>query len=264
MMIELLDNIVSLPLSFSFNQENESLKTPSQCYSNEVMSSNNVSPDCGAVDAARFLAPTPFIDSNHPAILAVVDRLGVSEISPRERAVILFAFVRDKIPYRSSVPMLKEEDYIASATLDRGFGMCIQKAALLAALCRASGIPAQVCFADIRNHRASSEVVKLLGTNEFIYHGYDVLWLEDKWVKATPTFDQALCDRTDTFAVEFDGIHDAILPSFDKQGRAHVEYLRQIGCYPDIPAKEFLAAFWTRYIQDNPRIRSLVEGNGMA
>jgi len=225
------------------------------------MATNDIIPRFATAATTPFLMPTSLIDSEHPLILDAVNRLEAAERPPVERAIHLFSFVRDEIPYRSSAPMLEEGDYRASATLQRGFGICIQKAALLAALCRASGIPAQVCFADIRNHRASPEIVDLLGTNEFIYHGYDLLWLEGKWVKATPTFDQALCHRTDTLTVEFDGVHDAVLPSSDKKGRPHVEYLRQLGCHADIPAKEILAAFWTRYLRDNPRLLAVLNGN---
>lgn len=207
----------------------------------------------------RFLAPTPLIDSDHPSIVATAGRLAEGNRSPIERALLLFRFVRDEIPYRSMAPMFQEEDYRASVILDRGFGICIQKAGLLAALCRASGIPCQVCFADIRNRRASQEILDLIGTDEFIYHGYDLLWLEGRWVKATPTFDREVCERTDTLLVEFDGIHDATLPSLDRQGRPHIEYLRHIGCYQDIPVKEILETFWTRYAQNNPRVQALWE-----
>ena len=43
-----------------------------------------------------------------------------------------------------------------SATLARGYGFCVNKAVLLAALARAVGIPARLGFADVRNHLSSA------------------------------------------------------------------------------------------------------------
>jgi hypothetical protein len=48
----------------------------------------------------------------------------------------------------------------------------VPKAILLAATLRASGIPAAVGFADVRNHLNSPKLTKLMETDLFIYHGY--------------------------------------------------------------------------------------------
>lgn len=46
----------------------------------------------------------------------------------------------------------------ASAVLRAGRGWCINKAALLAACCRASDIAARVGFADVRNHLSTQRM----------------------------------------------------------------------------------------------------------
>src|SRR3990167_7232802 len=53
-------------------------------------------------------------------------------------------------------------DPIASACLARGSGFCVAKAALLAAAARASGIPARVGFADVRNHLTTPRLRRLM------------------------------------------------------------------------------------------------------
>ena len=93
--------------------------------------------------------------------------------------------------------------------------MCIQKAVLLATLARAAGIPALVHFVDIRNHRVPDKIKEVLGTNLFHYHGYDELYIGERWVKATPTFEQKVCHENQLIPVEFDGKRNAMLPSYD-------------------------------------------------
>jgi len=43
------------------------------------------------------------------------------------------------------------------------------------------------------------------GTNLFTHHGYDELYIEGRWVKATPTMDLKMCQEEGIIPVEFDG-----------------------------------------------------------
>ena len=54
--------------------------------------------DAGAAALAAALAPTRFIDSDSPAVLALVERVGGSGTA-RERAVRLYEAIRDEIRY---------------------------------------------------------------------------------------------------------------------------------------------------------------------
>src|ERR1051325_11033037 len=100
---------------------------------------------------AACLAPTRFIESSAPAVV----ELGASlqRHTPRETAVALFDWVRDHVRYDSSAAGDPPDDYRATRVLERRSGYCIQKAVLLCALARASGIPTRLGFADVRNHR---------------------------------------------------------------------------------------------------------------
>ncbi|MDP8255316.1 MAG: transglutaminase family protein [Candidatus Alcyoniella australis] len=199
-----------------------------------------------------FLRPTPSVDSDSPLVRDKALELIQGVDSERERGVRLFYFARDAIRYNPFAPMFCAEEYAASATLQRGSGYCVQKAVLLAALCRAAKIPTRLCFADLLNHCVPGDLLELMGTNLFTYHGYCELYLEGRWVKATPAFDSAMCQRHGFRPVEFDGSCDAVFHSTTLDGRPHIEYVRDIGRYHDLPLNDLIQAFIETYGKANP------------
>ena len=99
----------------------------------------------------RFLGPTPRIDSDNESIRRMAEDLTQDQDTDRGKAKSLYYWVRDEIGYTPLVPLEIFDDYRASATLKRGKGFCVEKAAVLTAFSRAVGIPARVHLADIRN-----------------------------------------------------------------------------------------------------------------
>src|SRR3546814_6199153 len=93
----------------------------------------------------------------------------------------------------------------ASVVISRGYVFCVNKAILLAALARAEGIPARLGLADVKNHLATARLRAHMGTDVFFYHGFAELWLDGKWVKATPAFNIELCEKFRVLPLEFDG-----------------------------------------------------------
>ncbi|MBP1727528.1 MAG: transglutaminase-like enzyme, predicted cysteine protease [Deltaproteobacteria bacterium] len=142
-----------------------------------------------------YLRPTAIMDSDHPAVQAYAREMVGDAADPVERAVRLYLAVRDDIRYDPYAPFYLPEHYQASKVLEGRRSFCIPKAALLCALGRAVGIPARIGFADVRNHLATRQLLDYLGSNLFVYHGYADLFLEGKWVKATPAFNRELCER---------------------------------------------------------------------
>jgi len=201
-----------------------------------------------------YLQPTASIDADHPSVREKARELTDPDATPADNAIKLFYFVRDRIRYNPFSPMLNPEDYLASEVLARGFGFCVQKAVLLAALARAVDIPARLCFADIRNHIVPGDLRKMMGTNLFVYHGYVAFFLNNNWVKATPAFDIAMCDKHGIVPVDFDGIRDAIFHPLNRDGQKHIEYVRDRGCFADVPYKEIIAAFEETYMKGNPEL----------
>lgn len=184
---------------------------------------------------ADCLAPRALIDSDHPAIVGFARQNVGNAVEPRDKAVRLYYAVRDQVRYDPYGTPMVAEAYKASTTLQRGHGYCINKAGLLAAAARAAGIPARVGYADVRNHLTTKRLSALLGTDIFYYHGYTDLWLDGRWVKATPAFNKELTDKFRLKPLEFDGESDSIYHPYDLEGRRHMEYLAYRGTYADIP-----------------------------
>jgi len=188
----------------------------------------------------KYLRPTPAIDCDHESIKEKAHQLTNGKDGVVDKAKNLFYFVRDEIRY--NIYLLKDDfrQYQSSATLARGEGFCIQKAIVLAALARSVGIPARLRFAVIRNPLASDKIKKILGGDLFVSHGYNELYIEGKWVKAAPTFDREMCQENRLIPVEFDGINHALLPSHNRDGEPHIEYVRDRGHYDDLPLDEVI------------------------
>src|SRR3954447_19881795 len=200
----------------------------------------------------EYLQPARFIDSAHPAVTAFSAEHGKGSSDP-ERAVALYYAVRDRVRYNPFQNFTLDESFRASVCLERGEAWCVPKAALLAACARAAGIPARVGFADVKNHLTTPQLTKKMGTDLFVFHGYAELELEGKWLKATPAFNLALCEKFRVKPLEFDGRNDSIFHPFDADDRRHMEYLRSRGSFTDVPVDEIREAFREYY----PRLYAL-------
>jgi transglutaminase-like putative cysteine protease len=192
------------------------------------------------------LAAGRYVDSAHPAVVAFA-RDAVREGDAREIAVALYYAVRDGIRYDPYRIDLQPEGLTASRCLANGYGFCITKAALLAAALRVHGVPCRLGFADVRNHLTSERLRRTMGTDLFAFHGYTEIWLDERWVKATPAFNLSLCQRAGTHALEFDGRSDSILQPFDLGGRRHMEYVRERGSFADVPREEIIRVWDETY-----------------
>ena len=200
--------------------------------------------DAAAFEAYR--APSDLIDSDHPTIQAYAARVA-GEGNDRDKALRLYYAVRDDLRYDPYNTPMKREAYRASTTLASGHGYCVNKAGLMAAVCRAAGIPARVGYADVRNHMTTQRLSELMGSDTFYYHGYTEVWLDGHWVKATPAFNKELTDKFGLKPLDWDGVSDSIYHPFDLSGRRHMEYLAYRGVFADIPFDEIRDAFRTYY-----------------
>ncbi|WP_342593226.1 transglutaminase family protein [Ramlibacter agri] len=147
-------------------------------------------------------------------------------------------------PYRID---LRPEGMRASAVVAAGYGWCVPKAGLLAAVARAAGIPARVGYADVRNHLSTERMRATMTTDVFIWHGYTELWLAGAWRKATPAFNVELCERFGLHPLEFDGRSDSIYHPFDRAGNRHMEYLNDRGSFVEVPLETIVTDFRVTY-----------------
>lgn len=191
------------------------------------------------------LASTAFIDTTSDVVADFVARHAGTG-SARERMGRLYLAVRDTIRYDPYSFRLDPALYSASNCITAGRAFCVPKAILLAATARAVGVPARLGFANVQNHLTSPQLEALMGSNLFRWHGYTLLYLDGKWVKATPAFNLKLCERFGVRPLDFDGSEDSIFQPFDESGRRHMEYIDFIGEFDDFPY-ELFAADMRRY-----------------
>lgn len=196
--------------------------------------------------APPSLAPAALVDSDHPAVcdFAAQHAHGATDT---ERAVALYYAVRDGFRYDPYRIDLTPRGMKASTVLATGYGWCVPKATLLAAVCRAAGIPARVGFADVRNHLSTERMRQLMGTDVFFWHGFTEIFLDGAWRKATPAFNASLCERFGLLPLEFNGRDDSIYHPFDRQGRRHMEYVAQRGSFDEVPLERIVADLAAQY-----------------
>ena len=183
-----------------------------------------------------YLAPAEFVDSDHPAIVSFA-ACAVAPAAPAAEKARRFYLAAREIRYDPDLDYSNAEIYRASSVLKAGAAYCVGKAALFAALCRASGIPARVAFGDVTNHLSSEKLREKMGTNYFAWHGFTEVFLDGRWIKASPTFNSTLCSRFGVAPLEFDGGGDALLQAYDGAGRTFMQYEVLHGAFHDVPAK---------------------------
>jgi len=195
----------------------------------------------------EYLIPTEFIDSESPSIQAFAQQAVAGATTPREKAVRLYYAVRDGIYYDPYRIEPSRNSFKASTILRQGHGYCVAKAVVMAAVLRAQGIPCKLHFADVRNHLTTERLKKMMQTDTFYYHGYNDIWLDDRWVKVTPTFNLSLCEKFKVKPLDWDGVTDAVFHPFDLEGRRHMEYITDHGSFADLPYDAIINTFLTCY-----------------
>ena len=199
-------------------------------------------------DITKYLQSTEFLDFNKKRVSNKAFEIIEGLKTNKEKAIALFYWVRDEIRYMMSAFYMIKSNFKASVTLRRGYGFCVSKAVLLSSFARAVGIPAKVHLADIRNNKVPQEVIDYLGTNIFYMHGYSELYIDNKWIKATPVFDKNTSIRAGFLPlVEFDGINNGILSKYDPDGNLFVEYIKDRGVYVELPYDEMNQVIRKKY-----------------
>jgi transglutaminase-like putative cysteine protease len=196
----------------------------------------------------EYLQSTRFLDSDSDAVRRFALQAAGAESSDIGRAVKLFYAIRDGIRYDPFSMRLDPAIYVASHVLAAPSAYCIPKAILLAAAARALGIHCAIGLSDVVNHLTTEKLKALMGgTTYFMHHGYAVLYLEGRWVKAAPAFNIELCTRFGVLPTEFDGRSDAIFQPYDAHARRHMEYVKDHGIWSEFPYDKVEADFRAFY-----------------
>lgn len=161
-----------------------------------------------------YLKASSIIDSTHPAVAARAAELRViaadGSLDVATTARRCFEFVRDCIAHsgdiRSDLVTLK-----ASEVLSAGTGWCFAKSHLLAALLRANGVPAALCYQRLQKD----------GQGAYTLHGLNAVYLpEHGWYRCdargnkpgvdaqfAPPQEHLAWSAHDTGEFDFSGLH---------------------------------------------------------
>ncbi|MFX0043210.1 MAG: transglutaminase-like domain-containing protein [Candidatus Hodarchaeota archaeon] len=196
-----------------------------------------------------YLQPNEFFDFDKKSVMNKAYEITNDLDSQKEKAIALFYWVRDEIKYNMALFVPKVKNYfIASKTIKRREGFCVSKSILLSTLARAVGIPARIHLCDLINHLVSQKIIDFMGHNVMYYHGYSEFYLNNKWVKLTPSFDKATALKGGFLPmVEFDGENDAVFPPYDVNGNKFGEYVRDRGVHADLPLDDIDKLFQEKY-----------------
>ncbi|MEN6452557.1 MAG: transglutaminase family protein [Thermoguttaceae bacterium] len=133
-------------------------------------------PNSRSVD--DYLASSEIIDWQTPEVAALAHDLAADGRSEVETARTLYQWVRDVIPHSADA---KHQTVTcrASEVLLHRTGICYAKAHLLAALLRAVGIPAGLCYQVLVYDESS---------NRLVVHGLNGLYLRTigRWIRVDP------------------------------------------------------------------------------
>jgi transglutaminase-like putative cysteine protease len=198
-------------------------------------------------EISQYLKTTDIIDSRHPDVVSFAEENIGDAKDPVDKAVRLYYAVRDGIRYDPYYPFYLPEHYRASTVLKNRRGFCIPKVSLLCATGRAVGIPSRAGFATVRNHLATQQLLDFLGSNLFVFHSFAELFLEGKWIKATPAFNKELCARHGVEPLEFNGREDSIFQPYNTDNKQFMEYVEFLGSFPDIPVQKIVDGFKKTY-----------------
>ena len=133
--------------------------------------------------AARFLAPEPFIESDAPEIVTEARKATAGASGPRERAERLVRHVNELLEKKPTVSLPS-----ALEVLRTRVGDCNEHTALFVALARASGLPARVAVGLVYQRGG------------FYYHAWPEVYVEERgralWLPVDPTLNQFPADAT--------------------------------------------------------------------
>ncbi|MGD1947051.1 MAG: transglutaminase domain-containing protein [Croceivirga sp.] len=186
-------------------------------------------------DNRIYLKETHYFDYSHPHVQELISDIDSTHLEMSEKVQALYLKVRDGWRYNAYRISLDSDNYKASAIISRPEGHCIEKAIVLIAGLRALGIPARLRLAKVTNHIAVERLMERLGTNILPPHGMVDIFMNGSWLKATPAFNKALCEKCNVLPLEFDGMRDSIFQGFNDDGDKFMEYLEDYGPFDDVP-----------------------------
>ena len=180
-------------------------------------------------DLNPYLASSTYIDWQHPAVYAQAQTLAANQTDLASIAKACFEFVREQIKHSWDYS-LNPVTCKASAVLQFGTGYCYAKSHLLAALLRANGIPAALCY----------QRLTLTDVPPFCLHGLNAIYLEPYgWYRVDargnkPGVDAQFCPPLEQLAFPLLNPHEYDVPG--RWAEPHPEVVRVLESYDSVEA----------------------------
>lgn len=181
----------------------------------------------------EYLKDTVFLDYKDPSFDVFTQQINKNQ-DPTDLAIDLYYLVRDAFLYDPYHLDLTREGLKASNVLKKKRAWCVEKSSVLAACARKFGIPSRLGYAIVTNHIGVEKLTQLLRREEIVFHGYVELFLNNKWVKCTPAFDERICKMSGVTPLNWDGKTDSLFQEFEK-GKRFMEYKHFYGDFSDVP-----------------------------
>jgi transglutaminase-like putative cysteine protease len=119
------------------------------------------------------LAPSPLVQSDHPRIKAIAESVAGSVDDPWFAAQLLERHVHGRLNKVDFSQVFGS----AAEVAEQKRGDCSEHAVLLAAVCRARGIPARVAVGLLYSEEQQS----------FLFHMWNEVWIRDRWLPLDAT-----------------------------------------------------------------------------
>jgi transglutaminase-like putative cysteine protease len=156
----------------------------------ELRDPQNLAPERGDPNAARYLASEAFIESDAPEIIAEAEKAVNGVSGTRARAERLTRYVNQLLDKKPTVSLPSAREVLRTKV-----GDCNEHTALYVAMARALGIPARIAVGLVYIHGA------------FYYHAWPEVYLRDQglgirdqgkgmWLPVDPTLNQFPADAT--------------------------------------------------------------------
>lgn len=181
----------------------------------------------------EYLKDTVFLDFKDPSFDVFTQQINKDQ-DTTALAIDLYYLVRDAFLYDPYHLDLTQEGLKASNVLKKRRAWCVEKSSVLAACARKFGIPSRLGYAIVTNHIGVDKLTQLLRREEIVFHGYVELFLNGKWVKCTPAFDERICKMSGVTPLDWDGETDSLFQEFEK-GQRFMEYKHFYGDFADVP-----------------------------
>ena len=183
----------------------------------------------------KYTASTYYFDYECDEIQGLIKEFKSDDLTSKEKAQGLYLKIRDGWKYYPYYISLTKENYKSSYVARKSQGHCIEKSILLISCLRALRIPARIHLAKVKNHIGVERLIEMFGTNELTPHAMVNIFLDGKWLKASPAFNKLLCQKCNVAPLDFDGENDSVFQKFDDAGNVFMEYLEDYGHFEDVP-----------------------------